>query len=70
MRKSPEEIDLMGKAGQIADHALESILGEIKPGVTEGALAVMLEYQMRMRGAEKPSFGSIVASGSNSSIAP
>ena len=68
MRKSPEEIDLMRKAGQIADHALESILDEVKPGVTEGALAAMLEYQMRMGGAEKPSFGSIVASGSNSSM--
>ena len=68
MRKSSEEIDLMRRAGQIADHALESILDEVKAGATEGALAAMLEYQMRSKGVEKPSFESIVASGPNSSM--
>jgi Xaa-Pro aminopeptidase len=68
LRKSSEEIGLMRRAGQIADHALESILAEVKPGVTEGALAAMLEYQMRIKGGQKPSFDLIIASGPNSAM--
>ena len=37
--------------------------GKSRPGMSETELAAELEYQMRRRGAEKPAFETIVASG-------
>lgn len=65
--KTVEEIELHRQAEHIGDVAFEEILKEIKPGVTELEIAAKLEYIMKMNGADKLSFESIVASGINSS---
>ncbi len=65
--KTAEEIALHRQAEHIGDIAFEKILEELKPGVTELEIAAKLEYIMKMNGADKLSFESIVASGVNSS---
>jgi len=68
MIKDEQEIDLIKKAVQIADNTFQHMLGWIKIGMTELEVALELEYQMKKRGAEKPSFDSIVATGEHSSL--
>ena len=65
--KTAEEIALHRQAEHIGDIAFEEILKELKPGVTELEVAAKLEYLMKMNGADKLSFDSIIASGVNSS---
>lgn len=64
--KTEEEIAKMRQAEHIGDLAFEEVLHHIKPGVTELEIAAKLEYIMKLNGAEKLSFESIVASGVNS----
>lgn len=66
--KSEEEIACIKKAQQIAEAAFIKTLPLVKEGVTERYLAVELEHNMRLLGAEDPSFASIVASGEHSSV--
>ncbi|MDR1599912.1 MAG: aminopeptidase P family protein [Oscillospiraceae bacterium] len=66
--KTPEEIASIAKACEIACAALESILDEIRPGRTEREIAWTLERAMLERGAEKPAFETIAASGPNGSL--
>lgn len=65
--KTAEEIEKMRHAEHIGDIAFEEVLHHIRPGVTEIEIAAKLEYIMKLNGAEKLSFESIVASGVNSS---
>lgn len=67
-RKDPEELERMEQAQRIAEKALEQILTEIRPGVTEKEIAARLQYHMLCFGAEKMSFDPIVASGPNGSM--
>ena len=66
--KSPEEIALIGKACEIAEDAFLALLPQIKEGMTESAVAALLEYEMRRRGASGTSFETIVAFGANGSV--
>ena len=68
MIKSPEEVQLIKKAVDLADQAFRYILSYLKPGITEQDVAVELEYYMKKNGAEKLSFDSIIASGPRSSL--
>lgn len=65
--KTKEEIDRMRQAEHIGDIAFEEVLQHIRPGVTELEIAAKLEYIMKLNGAEKLSFETIVAAGKNSS---
>ena len=65
--KTQEEIELHRHAEHIGDIAFEEVLHHIRPGVTELEIAAKLEYIMKLNGADKLSFESIVASGVNSS---
>lgn len=67
-QKDEEEIRELIDAQRIAERALEQILTEIKPGVTEKEIAARLQYLMLRYGAEKVSFDPIVASGANGSM--
>jgi Xaa-Pro aminopeptidase len=67
-RKDPDEVDLIGRAAQIADGAFTEILPEVRPGVREDELAAELEYRMRRAGAERAAFETIVASGPRSAL--
>ena len=66
--KTPEEIDAVEKACDLASEALAKTLPMIKAGNTEIEVAAMLEYNMRVLGAEKTSFDTIVASGVRGSM--
>ena len=55
-------------AQRIAEAALDQIVKEIKPGVTEKEIAARLQYLMLAGGAENMSFDPIVASGPNGSM--
>ncbi|HZD59509.1 MAG TPA: Xaa-Pro peptidase family protein [Anaerolineae bacterium] len=66
--KDDYEIQEIGEAAAIGDAAFEHILTYIKPGVSELELVIEIEFFMRRRGAEKPSFDTIVASGVHSAV--
>jgi Xaa-Pro aminopeptidase len=64
--KDPAEIRCIRKAGSIARRALTLALAELRPGVTENAVAGLLDYHFRRLGGA-PAFDTIVAFGSNAS---
>ena len=66
--KTPEEIAKVEAACDLASAALERTFKYIKAGVTEIELAARLEYEMRLAGADKPSFDTIIASGVRGSM--
>lgn len=68
MVKDANEIATIKKAVDIADHAFSRILSFIKPGISEQAVALELEYHMGRFGAEKPAFDTIVASGKRGAL--
>lgn len=70
LRTSKDEVELayIREAVRIADEAWEMTLAEIKPGVAESYVAAMLEHNMRLLGAEGPSFETIIASGYRSAM--
>jgi len=61
--KEPGEIERIRAAAELADGIYEWLLEQGIVGRTERELAVALEHEMRVRGADDPSFPSIVASG-------
>lgn len=70
--KTEDEIAKLARAEQIGDEAFTEIVTFIrenwKDGLTEQRVALQLEYEMRLRGAEGTSFDTIAASGKNSSL--
>ncbi len=66
--KDEDELTIMAEAAQLGDSLFEHLLGFIRPGQTEAAVAAELEYQARLRGAEGMSFESIVAAGERSAL--
>lgn len=64
--KDEWEVAQIRKAAGIADLALERLLAQIRPGVTERDLARELDYLMRAGGADELSFPIIVGFGENS----
>jgi len=63
--KTEEEVSLIRKSAQICVAAFRFIKKRIRIGMKERIIACQLEYFMKKRGAEKPSFEIIVASGEN-----
>jgi len=66
--KDEDELAIMAEAARLGDSLFEHMLGFIRPGLTETAVAAELEYQARVRGAEAMSFESIVAAGARSAL--
>ncbi len=66
--KDAEELQAMEAAQGVAERALEDILKEIRPGVTEKEIAARLQYLMLHYGASDMSFDPIVVSGPNGSL--
>ncbi len=66
--KTPEEIELLRTAEAIGDKAFSHILDFLRPGLTELEVAAELEYSMKLNGASRLGFDTIVASGPNSSM--
>jgi Xaa-Pro aminopeptidase len=68
MVKSAAEIERIRKSVQANSEAYSRTMRRVKVGVREQDLAAELEFQMRMLGAEKPSFDTIVAAGERSAL--
>jgi len=66
--KTPEEIEVIEAACKIADMAMMAALEEISEGKREREIAARMEYVMKMNGAEKPAFDTIIASGWRSAL--
>ncbi len=66
--KSAFELDCIARACDMAEEGLLHTFPRIKEGMTERELAAVLEYEMRMQGADGTSFETIVAFGRGSSV--
>ena len=66
--KNDWELTNIERACEIAENALNMLLPEIREGMTETAVAAMLEYNMRKLGAQGLSFDTIVAFGANGAV--
>lgn len=66
--KDETEIALMKKAAGISSAAIRSLMNQIKPGCTEKEVALQLEYNARISGADGLAFEAIVAAGANSAL--
>ena len=66
--KEPEEVELIIKAVEISDNAMEYIEGIIHTGMSEKEVAWEIEKFMRENGSETLPFDIIVASGPNSAL--
>ena len=67
-KKYPEELQLLQRATDIADKAMDEVAPTIEPGMTEKSVANQLEVAMRTLGAESLSFDTIVGSGPNGAL--
>jgi Xaa-Pro aminopeptidase len=67
-RKVAEEVALIRAAAGVAERALERTLGEVRVGLTELAVAGILERALREEGSEYFPFETIVASGPRAAL--
>lgn len=65
--KDATEVRLIRKAAAIQQQAMEALIPQLEPGLTEYEVAAMLEFEMRRRGADGPSFETIAAARANGS---
>ena len=63
IRKTPDEVDAIGRACSLADSCFEHLAGWIRPGMTERDVAWELEGFFRASGAEGLAFDTIVLAG-------
>lgn len=66
--KDAEELAHIRTAVEIAEHALARTLPQVRVGMTELAVAGILEHEMRTAGSEGFAFESIVAAGARSAL--
>ena len=66
--KDAGEVARIRAACEMADAALAAVRHRLGEAATEAEVALELEWQMRRRGAEGPSFETIVASGPNAAM--
>uniref|UniRef100_A0A7C5XMV2 M24 family metallopeptidase n=1 Tax=Ignisphaera aggregans TaxID=334771 RepID=A0A7C5XMV2_9CREN len=65
--KSEEEVYIIGKAIEITEKSIESVIPELKNGMNERTIAGLIESKAREFGADGFAFNSIVAIGNNTS---
>jgi Xaa-Pro aminopeptidase len=68
MVKTSQEIDLIRRSVVLNADAFAQAIRKLKPGASEASLAADIEYRMRLLGAEKPAFDTIVASGPRTAL--
>ena len=68
LQKDLVELAAIRKAIRRAEASFREMSGYIRPGVRESALALMLEFLMKEKGAHKAAFDTIVASGRNGAM--
>ncbi len=67
-RKDKFELASIRKAIRRAEESLRELKKYIRPGARERDLALILEFLMKEKGARKPAFDTIVASGTNGAM--
>ncbi len=68
MHKDALEIAAIEQAIGIHQDAMQAALARLSPGMTELELAASIEYEMKVRGASRPSFDTCVSAGANSAV--
>ena len=68
IRKTSEEIEKIEKSVLLNEQVFQEVYRQLKPGMTEVEVALHIETVMRLKGAERPSFDTIVAAGPNSAL--
>jgi Xaa-Pro aminopeptidase len=68
MRKDEQEVSALREAMRITDGAMDDIVPEIRPGVTELHLSGVIELSQRDRGGEHSASDIIVASGPRTAL--
>jgi Xaa-Pro aminopeptidase len=68
MVKSADEIEKIRASVQVNSDAYQRVIRRVRPGIREIDIAAELEYQMKILGAEKPAFDTIVAAGERSAL--
>ncbi len=66
--KTQEEVSKIEVAIKVAQDAFNEMLNYVKVGIKERELAAILEFEMKKRGAERPAFDTIIASGWRSAL--
>ncbi|HVT69549.1 MAG TPA: aminopeptidase P family protein [Trebonia sp.] len=66
--KDTEELEKIEAACRLTDAALAEVLPQIRAGMSERAVAALLDHTMALLGAEGPAFETIVAAGRNGAI--
>lgn len=66
--KTPEEIEILRRAGRLSAHAHNEAMRACTPGMTERELQAVVEYVFRAGGSARVGYGSIVARGDNATI--
>lgn len=66
--KDKAEVGAIRQAGAIQQEAFRRVMKKIRSGLTEQQIAAMLEYEMRVLGADGACFATIVAAGANASL--
>jgi len=66
--KSPQEIELMQQAADIAAEAHVAAMKATRPGMKEFEIEALIEQIFRRRGAAGPSYTSIVGGGANATV--
>ena len=68
MIKDPEEAETIRTSARLLSQNLEEILSLIRPGMREKEVAALFEYGLKMNGADRAGFETIVASGPRSAM--
>jgi Xaa-Pro dipeptidase len=68
MVKDPDELKAISNAARIISAAVDHVPALVKEKMTERSLKAKIDYDMVERGADSPSFESIVAFGENSAL--
>jgi len=66
--KSPEEIELMQRAADIAAEAHVEAMKSVRPGMKEYEVEALIEQIFRRHGAAGPSYTSIIGGGANATV--
>ena len=68
LHKTPEEVELMQRAGDIAAEAHVLAMKSVKPGMNEYQVESLMESYMRNEGANGVAYNSIIGGGDNATI--
>ncbi len=68
LHKSPQEVEFMQKAADIAAEAHVLAMKKVKPGMNEGQVESLMEAYMRDKGASGVAYNSIIGGGDNATI--